>query len=237
MRTTLAISSLATILLALAAPGCSGDGGGGDVDSGIVRIDSGGGEEDAGSSADGGADADGGGADAGGDVDGGAPTADAAITDDAAMQGDGGPMGAACGTRGTPPCPDGFYCDFPPASMCGVFDGGGTCREMPGACIPEGPGVCGCDGTTYPNACLAASAGVSVDHAGACGTTPVDCEPRVTCRRVSPTCRRGEVPSVIEEGSGFRCWGDCVPIAECSCTDDSLCPMPYSCDELSMHCG
>lgn len=92
---------------------------------------------------------------------------DAPGSADAAPQADGGGV-IACGGRGRPRCPEGTYCDFPPESICGRADGPGVCEPMPGGCIPEGPGVCGCDGTTYSNACLAASAGVSVERDGAC---------------------------------------------------------------------
>lgn len=80
----------------------------------------------------------------------------------------GGPTGATCGSRGLPPCPDGQFCDFPAGSECGATDGGGACKAKPEMCTENYDPVCGCDGTTYSNACAAASKGVSVSRAGPC---------------------------------------------------------------------
>jgi hypothetical protein len=51
----------------------------------------------------------------------------------------------------------------------------GTCTSVFSVCAillsgPTGNGVCGCDGQTYYDTCAALSAGVSVDHQGACLT-------------------------------------------------------------------
>jgi hypothetical protein len=61
-------------------------------------------------------------------------------------------------------CCDGLFCQTT-ANACGAA---GSCAEKPGVCPHDWVGVCGCDGTTYGNECLANAAGVSVDHAGAC---------------------------------------------------------------------
>jgi hypothetical protein len=75
---------------------------------------------------------------------------------------------AVCGTRGASPCPVGTYCDYVAGSNCGADDRGGRCEPVPEMCTREFMPVCGCDGTTYPTACVAHSAAVSVAHDGPC---------------------------------------------------------------------
>ena len=64
----------------------------------------------------------------------------------------GGSLSAQCAAN--------EYCDYPPAAMCGIADGGGTCQPKPQACTGDCNGVCGCDGKLYCNACAAHLAGV-----------------------------------------------------------------------------
>ncbi len=67
----------------------------------------------------------------------------------------------ACGadTR----CPSGSYCDY---AEC--WDIEGVCEPFPTGCTYLWDPVCGCNGSTYSNPCLAAQAGVSVDYTGEC---------------------------------------------------------------------
>lgn len=81
---------------------------------------------------------------------------------------DAGPGGAVCGTRGTGPCPMGEFCDWPRGANCGRADAPGVCRPIPEVCSGLFMPVCGCDGSTYSNECVANSMGVSVESDGEC---------------------------------------------------------------------
>ena len=81
--------------------------------------------------------------------------------------------GGACGSRfvyGVPVCAEGYFCAYGSSANCGRGDAPGRCARKPEACTFDYRPVCGCDGTTYSNACSAASAGVSVDHDGPCAS-------------------------------------------------------------------
>jgi hypothetical protein len=72
------------------------------------------------------------------------------------------------------------------------------------------------------------------DSGGAGGGALVDCDQKkILCKRLAPQCAEGEVPSVA--GS---CYGDCVKIDRCACSDASACPEPdkYTCWSKT-HCG
>ena len=79
-----------------------------------------------------------------------------------------GACSVACGARLGNTCQTGEYCDFPPEAICGRADATGTCAPIPGdiGCTANYDPVCGCDGKTYSNACVAKVAGVSVDPTG-----------------------------------------------------------------------
>ena len=77
-------------------------------------------------------------------------------------------IGQICGTRGAQPCPTGQVCFWDSSANCGRTDQAGYCDIAPTQCYLIHRPVCGCDGQTYGNDCLAHAAGVSIDYDGAC---------------------------------------------------------------------
>lgn len=61
-------------------------------------------------------------------------------------------------------CPAGEFCDFP----IGTCTAPGSCVAIPFVCTSLFAPVCGCDGNTYSNACVAASNSISIDFTGQC---------------------------------------------------------------------
>lgn len=78
--------------------------------------------------------------------------------------------GETCGGIAAIQCPAEFYCEHPAGQCLEVMDGAGTCQPIPQVCTRDYRPVCGCDGVTYSNACVAAAAGASVAIEGECAT-------------------------------------------------------------------
>ena len=73
------------------------------------------------------------------------------------------------GACGEPECTSNDDCDE--ADYCfseGGCDAPGVCQPRPVVCTLEFNPVCGCDGQTYANACVAAASGVNIASRGAC---------------------------------------------------------------------
>uniref|UniRef100_UPI004056C584 Kazal-type serine protease inhibitor family protein n=1 Tax=Candidatus Electronema sp. TaxID=2698783 RepID=UPI004056C584 len=80
------------------------------------------------------------------------------------------PPNGVCGGLLNVLCPADQYCQYGPDANCGIADMTGICQPKPEVCTKDYVPVCGCDDTTYGNACTAAAAGVSVKHQGECGS-------------------------------------------------------------------
>jgi hypothetical protein len=85
-----------------------------------------------------------------------------------------GKVGAMCGGTSGMQCGSGLYCDFgdgttaAPSSCGGGGNQSGKCAAKPEMCTQEYSPMCGCDGTTYSNACMAHGIGVTVSKPGEC---------------------------------------------------------------------
>lgn len=66
-------------------------------------------------------------------------------------------------------CPAGEYC-FLQDGECLDAEAVGVCKAIAYKCHPMSIPVCGCDGKTHTNACLANRDGINIAHSGACGT-------------------------------------------------------------------
>jgi Kazal-type serine protease inhibitor-like protein len=147
-----------------------------------------------------------------------------------AVGGTGGGSAGLGGSAGTPAkcgglqglvCSDGEYCAFTPEQQCGAADQMGVCTPpSSGPCPQYVSLVCGCDGKTYSNECVAASMGTSVAHVGACASDGTVCSLRVDA------CADGEYcnypPAAIcgkADGSGT-----CEKLPEtCATIDEPVC--------------
>jgi hypothetical protein len=73
-----------------------------------------------------------------------------------------------CGRPGDAECGAAEFCDRPE----GTCEGEGVCQPRPPGCSESGPIVCGCDGATYPNECVAQQSGVDAAGDAWCPMAP-----------------------------------------------------------------
>ncbi len=110
-------------------------------------------------------------------------------------------------------CPEGQFCEFEEGS-CGNNAAQGTCTPRPDACTADFSPVCGCDGLTYSNPCMAAAAGMNVVAAEDCGVAAATC---------------GGIDGVACPDGQFCKF----EIGVCCCDPEGLCePIPDACAEI-----
>lgn len=131
-----------------------------------------------------------------------------------------------------------LYC----AKTLGDCEGTGVCTLIPRVCADVRDPHCGCDGTTYASACLAAADGVNVAARGACDTSACALEPMEACcfddndcgargmRCVNETCAAdGEgtcVTSLLPRGG---CWENSDCARGQVCDGENVCPCGARC--------
>lgn len=109
-------------------------------------------------------------------------------------------------------CSAGKYCK----KADGDCNGEGVCSERPVNCPFLVDTVCGCDGLTYPNPCVAASNGVNVDYYGECK----DCTDNSECS-VGEFCKK-KVGDCFGQGICSDRPNACIQVSNAVCGCDGL---------------
>ena len=119
----------------------------------------------------------------------------------------GGILGSECATT--------EFCDFALEASCGFADATGVCAPRPDMCTMEYGPVCGCDSTTYGNACMAHGAGVSVLSTGCCSDD-------AACTELQPPPDGGGEGALSSDCTPVTCAPGCSP-------EPGACPLSCVC--------
>lgn len=133
-------------------------------------------------------------------------------------------------------CATGEFCEKTEADVCSA-NATGTCAAKPDACPFHYSPVCGCDGDTYGNSCLARSAGVNIEHEGECDDGSDEYEPcgdktcGERCTQCAPNDSDCVETAVIKychadgscEGTAPQCRGTNGCTSDADCGSDEYC--------------
>jgi hypothetical protein len=111
----------------------------------------------------------------------------------------------------------------------GSRDAGGSANRDGGAASKDAGMASDDAGPPSGNTC----GGIAGLSCGSSKGTSCDRRP-LTCRRAEPLCPEGQVVEIVG-----NCFGDCVRIDACACSEAAACPQPekYTCHMSAMHCG
>lgn len=126
----------------------------------------------------------------------------------------------ACGTIDAPACPAGMFCKRSGETAC-AESSAGQCVPRPTACTREYRPVCGCDGRSYANRCVADSHGVSIQGEGLCAaaqTKQAEAPPSS-----APKCVRGGCSGELCVVAGSQMASTCEYKPEYGCYRDANC--------------
>ena len=173
-------------------PGDGGTGGGGGSVGRDAAAD-GDANDTAGATGSGGRTGSGGAIGSGGGTGNGGAIGSGGGTGSGGATGSGGGTGAVCGGLLGLTCGVSQWCDFP-GGTCGAGDQQGQCSPRE-TCTPTDCSnvVCGCDGHSYCNACLAHSRGLDTTDTRSCipgnGGAGIPCAADTDCRTGFKCCR------------------------------------------------
>jgi hypothetical protein len=126
-------------------------------------------------------------------------------------------------------CPPGHFCAAVEVGKCPSFLQYGICVPRPDSCAEIAAPVCGCEGRTYDNACLAAAAGAAIASKAACPARGESCGgvANIACP-AGQVCVDDPADDCEPRTGGSDCSGVCVEAPGASC-GSMTCPAGGTC--------